>query len=180
MGQVAGRAPPGLEGLGFLPYLTGERSPHLAPLARGAFFGLSSRHSAAHLTRAVMEGVAYSLRDCLDVMEQLGAGPKQIRATGGGARSGLWRQVMADVFDCRIVRTVSDHGPAYGAALLASLAAGIHADAEDAGAGIELRAEAGEPDSARVRIYDEYHAVYQSLYPATRSQMHELSALAEQ
>jgi xylulokinase len=180
MGRLAAQAPPGSEGLVFLPYLTGERSPHLDPLARGAFFGLSSRHSAAHLTRAVMEGVAYSLRDCLDVMKQLDAAPNQVRATGGGARSDLWRQVMADVFDCRIVRTVSDHGPAYGAALLASVAAGIHADVEEACAGIELRAEADDPDLARVRIYDEYHALYQSLYAATRSQMHKLSALAEQ
>jgi xylulokinase len=180
MGSLAAQAPPGSEGLVFVPYLTGERSPHLDPLARGMFFGLSSRHSAAHMTRAVMEGVAFSMRDSLDLMKQLGAIPTQVRATGGGARSDLWRQILADVLDSRIVRTVSDHGPAYGAALLASVAAGIHANVEEACAGIELRAQANEPDPARVRIYDEYHAVYRSLYPATRDQMHSLSALAEQ
>jgi xylulokinase len=180
MGRLAAQAPPGSEGLVFVPYLTGERSPHLDPLARGAFFGLSSRHSAGHLTRAVMEGVAFSLRDSLDLMKQLGTIPTQVRATGGGARSDLWRQILADVLDSRIVRTVSDQGPAYGAALLASVAAGIHANVEQACAGIELRAEADEPDPERARIYDEYHAVYRSLYPATRDQMHSLSALAEQ
>jgi xylulokinase len=180
IGRLAAQAPPGSEGLVFVPYLTGERSPHLDPLARGAFFGLTSRHSAAHLTRAVMEGVAYSLRDSLDLMKQLGAGPNQVRATGGGARSDLWRQILADVFDCRIVRTVFDQGPAFGAALLASVAAGIHANVEEACARIQLRAEADDPDPARARIYDEYHTVYRSLYPATRDQMHTLSALAEQ
>src|SRR5260370_30548595 len=100
-------------------------------------------------------------------MEQLGAGPKQIRGTGGGARSGLWRQVMADVFDCRIVRTVSDHGPAYGAALLASVAAGIHADVEEPCAGIELRAEADGPGLAVGRTSDDNHGAAQSLYAPT-------------
>ncbi len=180
MGLLAAQAPPGSEGLVFVPYLTGERSPHLDPLARGAFFGLSSRHSAAHLTRAVMEGVAFSLRDSLDLMKELGEAPTQVRVTGGGARSDLWRQVLADVFDCRIVRTASDQGPAFGAALLASVAAGVHTNVEEACAGIELRADADDPDPARARIYAEYHAVYRSLYPATRDQMHTLSALAEQ
>jgi xylulokinase len=180
MGRLATQAPPGSEGLVFVPYLTGERSPHLDPLARGAFFGLSSRHSAAHLTRAVMEGVAFSLRDCLDLMKELGEAPTQVRATGGGARSDLWRQILADVFDCRIVRTVSDQGPAFGAALLASVAAGIHTNVEEACGGIELRADVDDPDPARAKTYDEYHAVYRSLYPATRDQMHSLSTLADQ
>jgi xylulokinase len=180
MGRLAMEAPPGSEGLVFVPYLTGERSPHLDALARGAFFGLSSRHSAAHLTRAVMEGVAFSLRDSLDLMKELGEAPTQVRVTGGGARSDLWRQILADVFDGLIVRTASDQGPAFGAALLASVAAGIHTNVEEACAGIELRADADDPDPARARIYDEYHAVYRSLYPATRAQMHTLSALAEQ
>jgi xylulokinase len=126
-----------------------------------------------------MEGVAFSLRDSLDLMKELGEAPTQVRVTGGGARSDLWRQILADVFDCLIVRTASDQGPAFGAALLASVAAGIHTNVEEACAGIELRADADDPDPARARIYDEYHAVYRSLYPATRAQMHTLSALAE-
>ncbi len=89
-----------------------------------------------------MEGVAFSLRDCLDLMRQIGTVPTQIRATGGGARSDFWRQLLADVFGCRIVQTVADQGPAYGAALLAGVAAGLHANVEEACAGIDLRAEA--------------------------------------
>lgn len=179
LGRLAAQAPPGSEGLVFLPYLTGERSPHLDPLARGAFFGLSSRHSAAHLTRALMEGVAFSLRDCLELMRQIGTVPTQVRATGGGARSDFWRQLLADVLGCPIVRTVSDQGPAYGAALLAGVAAGVYANVEEACAGIELRTEVCEPDSERVRLYDDYHAEYQSLYSATSAQMHALSDLAD-
>src|SRR3989454_9954869 len=90
LGQLAGGVPPGSEGLVFLPYLSGERSPHLDPLARGPFFGLSSRHGAAHLTRAVMEGVAFSLRDSFEIMAGLGVAIAEIRVTGGGAKSALW------------------------------------------------------------------------------------------
>jgi xylulokinase len=126
-----------------------------------------------------MEGVAFSMRDCLDLMKELGEAPTQVRVTGGGARSDLWRQILADVFDCRIVRTVSDQGPAFGAALLASVAARIHTNVEEACAGIELRADADNPEPTRARIYDEYHAVYRSLYPATQAHMHTLTALAE-
>lgn len=179
LSQLATEAPPGAEGLVFLPYLTGERSPHLDPLARGAFFGLSSRHSAAHLTRAVMEGVAFSLRDCLGIMTSLGIVPAEIRATGGGARSGFWRQLLADILGCRIARTVADQGPAYGAALLAGVAAGIHPNVEQACSGIKLRSDACEPDASRARLYDDYYAVYRSLYPTTQAAMHALAALAD-
>ena len=180
LGQLAAQVPPGSEGLIFLPYLSGERSPHLDPLARGAFFGLSSRHSAAHLTRALMEGVAFSLRDCLELMRQIGTAPTEIRATGGGARSDLWRQLLADILGCRILRTVSDQGPAYGAALLAGIAAGVYVDVEEACAGIEVRTETSEPDSSRARRYDDYYAVFRSLYRSTKAEMHKLSSLADQ
>jgi xylulokinase len=113
LSALAAEAPPGAEGLVFLPYLSGERTPHLDPLARGAFFGLTSRHGLGHLTRAVMEGVAFSLRDSLEIMSSLGANPTQIRATGGGARSPFWRQLLADILGRPIVRTVADEGPAY-------------------------------------------------------------------
>jgi xylulokinase len=179
LGRLAEQAPAGAEGLVFLPYLSGERSPHLDPFARGAFFGLSSRHSAAHLTRAVMEGVAFSLRDCLDLANQVGIETSQIRATGGGARSDLWRQMLADILGRPIVRTVSDQGPAYGAALLAGVASGIYANVEEACSGIEVRADVCEPDPARARLYQEYLDVYRSLYRSTREQMHALSDLAE-
>ena len=178
LNELAAEAPPGAEGLLFLPYLTGERSPHLDPLARGAFFGLSSRHGLGHLTRALMEGVAFSLKDCFEIMSSLHVAPAQIRATGGGARSALWRQLLADILGCPVVRTVADEGPAYGAALLAGVAAGVFGSVEEACAGISLRSDVCEPDAARTRRYSEYYAAYRSLYPATRSIMHVLSGLA--
>jgi len=178
LNELAAEAPPGAEGLLFLPYLTGERSPHLDPLARGAFFGLSSRHGLGHLTRALMEGVAFSLKDCFEIMSSLHVAPAQIRATGGGARSALWRQLLGDILGCPVVRTVADEGPAYGAALLAGVAAGVFGSVEEACAGISLRSDVCEPDAARTRRYNEYYAAYRSLYPATRSIMHVLSGLA--
>jgi len=178
LNQLAAEAPPGAEGLIFLPYLTGERSPHLDPLARGAFFGLTSRHRAAHLTRAVMEGVAFSLRDCLSIMSSLGTVATEVRATGGGARSPFWRQLLADILGCPIVRTLADQGPAYGAALLAGVATGIYANTEQACNRIALRDDVSEPDPDRSRLYDAVYLAYRSLYPATQSTMHSLSELA--
>ena len=179
LSELASQAPPGAEGLLFLPYLTGERTPHLDPGARGAFFGLTSRHNMAHLTRAVMEGVAFSLRDSLEIMVGLGTNPTQIRATGGGARSPLWRQLLADVFGRPIVRTMTDEGPASGAALLAGVTAGVFQNVEEACAGISLRPEICEPETSRARLYDDYYAAYRELYPATASTMHSLGGLAQ-
>ncbi|HXN91147.1 MAG TPA: xylulokinase [Candidatus Sulfotelmatobacter sp.] len=171
---LAAQTPPGAEGLLFLPYLTGERSPHLDPLARGAFLGLTARHGLGHLTRAVMEGVAFSLRDSLEIMAALGAAPTEIRATGGGARSAFWRQILADVLGRPIARTTADEGPAYGAALLAGVAAGVFESVEEACAGITVRPEVEEPDAERARLYDEYYAMYRDAYPATVATMHNL------
>ncbi len=178
LSELASQAPPGAEGLLFLPYLTGERTPHLDPSARGAFFGLTSRHNMSHLTRAVMEGVAFSLRDSLEIMVALGTNPTQVRATGGGARSPLWRQLLADVFGRPIVRTLAVEGPGSGAALLAGVTAGVFANVEEACAGITLRPELCEPEPSRTRLYAEYYATYRELYPATASTMHSLAGLA--
>src|SRR3989454_5152876 len=178
LSALAEQTPPGAEGRVFLPYLTGERTPHLDPRARGAFVGLTSRHGLGHLTRAVMEGVAYSLRDALEIIVALGADPEQIRVTGGGGRSPFWRQLLADVLGRPIVRTVADEGPAYGAALLAGVAAGVFGSIEEACAEISLRPEVCEPTTDRRILYDEYYAIYRDLYPATRSAMHDLSDLA--
>jgi xylulokinase len=167
---------PGAEDLLFLPYLTGERTPHLDPHARGAFVGLTVRHGRGHLTRAVMEGVAFSLRDGLEIMRGLGTPDDDMRAVGGGARSPLWMQLQADVYGRPIRRTVIDEGPAYGAALLGGVAAGVFADVQEASARVRLRSEVTEPDSERARRYDELHEVYASLYPALRDAMHALAA----
>ena len=169
---------PGAEGLLFLPYLTGERTPHLDPEARGAFVGLTARHTAAHLTRAVLEGVAFSLREGLDIIRDLGVPVAEVRATGGGARSDLWRQLLADIFDLPVRRVVAEEGPAYGAALLAGVAAGVWRDVAEAAARVRLRDDVTIPDAARARAYGDYLPLYRALYPALRGSMGALTRLA--
>jgi xylulokinase len=171
----AAEVEPGAEGLLFLPYLTGERSPHLDPRARGAFVGLTARHGRAELTRAVMEGVVLSMRAGLEVMRALGTAVDDVRATGGGARSPLWLQLQADIYGRPIHRTAVDEGPAYGAALLAGVASGVFANIEAASASVRLRELITEPDPERVRRYDELYAIFASLYPALRDAMHALA-----
>jgi xylulokinase len=166
---------PGAQGLLFLPHLTGERSPHLDPRARGAFVGLTARHGRPQLTRAIMEGVVLSMRAGLEVMRALGTADDDVRATGGGARSPLWLQLQADIYGRPIRRTAVDEGPAYGAALLAGVASGVFADVEAASAGVRLRESITEPDPERARRYDELYAIYASLYPALRGAMHALA-----
>jgi xylulokinase len=174
----ASDVPPGSEGLVFLPYLSGERTPHLDPKARGAFFGLTARHGAPHMTRAVMEGVIFSLRDSLEIMRDLGVPVDDVRATGGGARSDLWRRLQADIYATPIRRTVADEGPAYGAALLAGVASGTYADVDEATSVVKLREEITEPDPEISKVYEKYYEIYRSLYPATRSAMSRLTDLA--
>ena len=156
----------GSDGVWFLPYLTGERSPHPDPLARGAFVGLTVEHDRRHLTRSVLEGVAYGLRDGLDQMTAAGvAAPDQIRVSGGGTSSALWRQILADVLGAEIATVNTSEGAAYGAALLASVGAGWHPTV-DAGCKAFVRATpvaAPGPDAA---AYAEGHALYRDLYPA--------------
>jgi xylulokinase len=175
---TASDVPPGSEGLIFLPYLSGERTPHLDPKARGAFFGLTARHGTGHMTRAVMEGVIFSLRESLQIMRDLDVPIEDVRATGGGARSDLWRRLQADIYGTPIRRTVADEGPAYGAALLAGVASGGYADVDEATSVVRLREEITEPDPQRSKVYEQHYEVYRSLYPATRSTMSRLSDLA--
>ena len=172
--DAAAAVPPGAEGLLFLPYLTGERTPHLDPLARGAFFGLTARHGTAHLTRALMEGVVFGMRDSLEIVRGLGVAPAEARATGGGARHPLWLDLQADAYGLPVVRTVADEGPAYGAALLAGVAAGVFADVGDACARVALRPEVVDPDAGRRAVYEERYALYRELYPATAGLAHRL------
>jgi xylulokinase len=177
MTAAAAQVPPGSEGLVFLPYIYGERTPHLDPIARGAFVGLSNRHSAAHLTRAVMEGVVYSLKDCLDLVARIGAPISRIRATGGGARNQLWRQLQADVFGLPVYRNQVDEGPAFGAALLAGVAGGVYRDVADACEHVEFDSEVTTPDPERHRLYERYRSAFADLYPATASIAHRLADL---
>ena len=176
--ELAASAPVGSEGLLFLPYLSGERTPHLDPSARGAFFGLTARHRLNHLTRAVMEGVTYSLADCLHLMIDLGVKLDHVRAIGGGARSELWRQMQADVYGMPVRRTAVDEGPAYGAALLAGVTAGQFKDVHEASSVVRLRPDVAEPDRDNAQLYSRYLKVYRDLYPATAAAMAQLSELS--
>lgn len=171
----AERVPPGSDGLLFLPYLTGERTPHPDPLARGAFVGLSVQHGRPHLTRAVLEGVAFGLRDSLELMRSAGLAPStEIRATGGGSRSPLWRQILADVMETTVVTTTSSEGAAQGAAMLAAVALGWFPSVEEACRLLVAAAEATEPSSDAPR-YREPYARYRELYPALVPTFHALS-----
>jgi xylulokinase len=170
----AAEAPAGCEGLLFLPYLTGERTPHPDPLARGAFVGLTVRHAKAHLTRAVLEGVSYGLRDSLELMRALGVPVGQIRASGGGARSAFWRQILADVFGTELVTVNVTEGAAYGAALLAGVGASVYRSVEDACARtIKITGSTGP--TADAAVYEAYYPRYRALYPALAG---EFAALA--
>ena len=164
--DAAGDVPAGSDGLWFLPYLSGERSPHPDPLARGAFVGLTVGHERRHLTRAVLEGVAFGLRDGLDLMVAAGMPvPSMIRASGGGTASRVWRQILADVLEAEIATVATTEGAAYGAGVLAAVGAGWHdsvAAATDAWVETTVVAAPG-PDAA---VYRERHAGYRALYPA--------------
>jgi xylulokinase len=158
--------PAGAEGLTFLPYLTGERTPHKDPYAKGAFVGLSLRHSRAHMARAVLEGVAYSMRDSLEIMHEMGVPITQVRASGGGARSPIWRQIQADVNKTPLVTTNIDEGPAYGAALLAMVETGLYKSVEEACDAIIKVVDTCQPDASLANRYDEGFTLYQDTYKA--------------
>ena len=164
--------PAGSDGLWFLPYLSGERSPHPDPLARGAFVGLTLGHDRRHLTRAVLEGVAYGLRDGLDLMLEAGTpAPSQIRISGGGTASPLWRQILADVLGTELATVSTTEGAAYGAAVLAAVASGWFATVDEAVTALVTVTPTATPgpDAAR---YAEGHARYRELYPALVPHFH--------
>jgi len=140
----------------------GERTPHLDPNARGVFFGLTARHTRAHVIRAILEGVAFSLRDGLEIFKAMGVASQQIRASGGGGRSPLWRQIQADVFQREMVTINATEGSAYGAALLA--ASGWFGSVEEACRVCIRVTEQSNPDPARSRLYQEFYGIYRDLY----------------
>lgn len=169
---------PGAEGLLFLPYLTGERTPHPDPLARGAWIGLTVRHTQAHLTRAVLEGVAFGLRDSFELMKGIGlTAIQQVRVSGGGARSPLWRQILADVLNSELVTVNTSEGAAYGAALLAGVGAGFWPDVDTACAQVIHVTGRTQPEPAAVARYNAVYAEYRQLYPTLKSSFANLAAL---
>ena len=174
----ASQIPAGSEGLIFLPYLSGERTPHPDPLARGAWIGLTTRHGQAHLTRSVLEGVAFGLKDIFDLMREAGLGSiDQVRLSGGGAKSPLWRQILADVLATELVTVNTTEGAAYGAALLAGIGAGIWRDADAACAQTIRVTDRVSPVSENLETYRLIHQQYQQLYPALKSTFHAVAVL---
>jgi xylulokinase len=165
---VAEQWPPGAEGLGFLPYLAGERTPHADPNARGAFAGLSLRHDRGALVRAVLEGVAFGLRDSLELLRELGVEPTVARASGGGVRSALWLRIVASVLGVPLERAEAEEGAAYGAALLGGAAAGVFADVHEAVSACVRVRDRIEPEPAWADAYAHGYERFRALYPALR------------
>ena len=163
--DLAATAPVGSDGLFFLPYLTGERTPHADPDARGVFFGLSLRHTKAHMARAVLEGVTFSLRECLDLLCGLGQSCARVRVSGGGSRSAFWRQMMADVFGVEIVEVNVTQGAAYGAALLAGVGAGVYASVSEA-CDRTIHQTGSTSPGPEAPAYAGSYGRYRALYPA--------------
>jgi xylulokinase len=160
---------PGAEGLLFLPYLTGERTPYPDPLARAGFVGLTLRHTQEHLTRAVLEGVAFGLRDSMELIKGAGLGQiNQIRVSGGGAKSLIWRQILADVMDSELVTVNTTEGGAYGAALLAGVGSGAWDSVKEACAATIHIVDRTEPQNEAVAKYDKLYPLYRQLYPALK------------
>jgi len=159
----------GSGGLIFLPYLSGERTPHPDPLARGAWIGLTTRHTQAHLTRAVLEGVAFGLKDIFDLMHGAGLGPiEQVRLSGGGAKSLVWRQILADILEAELVTVNTTEGAAFGAALLAGVGAGVWPDVDTACAETIFVRDRVSPNPETFAVYRSLHDQYQKLYPALK------------
>lgn len=168
--------PAGSEGLLFLPYLTGERAPYPDPFARGGFIGLTIRHTFAHLTRSVLEGVAYGLRDSMTLIKEAGVSSiSQVRVSGGGANSPLWRQILADVMDAELVTVNTTEGACYGAALLAGVGVGVWPTVNDACEKTVTTLNATYPEPANVPVYDSYYQDYRALYPALKDRFKSLS-----
>jgi xylulokinase len=165
--EAAGAAA-GADGLYWLPYLMGERTPHLDASARGGWVGLTARHTRADLIRAILEGVAYSQKDCLQIIEQMGTRVEFVRLSGGGARSVLWRQIFADVFGKRVATLETEEGSAYGAALLSMVGTGRYPSIIELCRATIRETASFEPRPGEAAIYDRSHKIYQALYPALK------------
>ncbi len=173
----AAQATPGCEGLIFLPYLMGERTPHLDPNAKGVLFGLTGRHSRADVVRAILEGVAYSLKDSFEIFKQMGVPVTQVRASGGGGKSLLWRQIQADIFGTEICTVATDEGAAFGAAIMAAVGTGGFSTVEQACQQAISLANFTSPAPENNRRYQEYYQVYRSLYGALKPHFDKVTSI---
>ena len=172
----AATSPAGAQGLFWLPYLMGERTPHLDATARGGWIGLTASHTRADLIRAVIEGVSYSQRDCLDIIGELGVEVDSVRASGGGAQSAFWRGLLADILDKRVVTLETQEGSAYGAALLALAGTGAYGSVREVCRTAIREVDSVEP-GADAAFYGRAHKIYQALYPALKPIYGQIAAL---
>jgi len=170
MAQGAAQIAPGSEGLIFLPYLTGERTPYPDANARGVFFGMTLRHTRAHFSRAVLEGVAYALNDTFQIFAELGIPVAEVRASGGGAKSAVWRQIHADVTGYSHTILAVDEGPALGAAILAMVGTGAYPSVADACRRIIQTVATCPPQAEAHQAYRKFYPIYRALYPALKDQ----------
>jgi len=170
--------PVGSHGLYFLPYLTGERTPHADPNCRAAWIGLSNMHTRAHMARAVMEGATYAMRDCLEIIQGMGVPVREIRVAGGGARSVFWRQLQADIYRKSVWTVSSAEGPAYGVALLAGVGTGVWKSVPEACDATIKTLKETAPDRAAVRRYDALYPEYRRLYASLADNFRRIAALA--
>jgi xylulokinase len=177
MDREAAKIKPGCDRLIYLPYLMGERTPHLNPDCRGVFFGLSAMHTRAHLIRAVMEGVSYSLLDCALILREMGVGISEMMACGGGGSSPLWREMISNMFGCEVLTLASKEGPALGVALLAGVGAGAYTSVQEACAAVIKRDKLQKPDLKLTEFYGGYHKLYTGLYKSVKEDYTTLSKL---
>jgi xylulokinase len=173
--KKAAAAPAGSGGVQFLPYLTGERTPHADPYATGVFAGLTPSSTKGHLSRAVIEGVCYSLRDSIEIFRSLKLPVKEIRVTGGGAKNPFWRQTIADVFGQSTCGLVAAEGPAYGVALLAAVGTGAFSSVEEACAATVQTCDPCTPNKKNQKVYDTYYPLWQDLYRSLKGDFERLA-----
>ena len=167
--SIAAKAKPGCEGVTFLPYFNGDSTPNNDPNARACFFGLSLRSGMPELCRSILEGVVYSLRDTVELCRRMGTGGNQIRVTGGGAKSPLWRQIQADIFDAEVVCMNIDEGPGAGAAIMAGVGAGYFKDVAEGCRAILSLGDITVPIRENVKVYDDFYQTYHDLYGHLRA-----------
>ncbi len=165
------------DGLFFLPYLSGERTPHADPNARGCFIGLTLAHGRGHMARAIMEGVCYSLREAIDIFRGMGVPVSEIRASGGGAKSPFWRQIQSDVFNCEVATLNSEEGPAFGVALLAAVGGGEYSNIVEACDATISRVSELQPNAETAKEYDRAFPIYCALYRALKEQFGAIASL---
>ena len=177
LNKEVAQSPIGANKLIYVPYLMGERTPHLDADCRGMFFGLSGMHQRRDLLRAVMEGVTYALCDSLSVLSGMGVVPEQMLACGGGGKSPLWRQMLADAFNCPVATTVNTEGPALGVAILAGVGAGLYPSVQEACKAMIHVNPAQQPIEENVPKYAKVYELYKKLYPANKDLYKELGAL---